>query len=328
MPDRDAHVILYCASGNRSAYGARTLEQDLGYTNVSSMTGGITLWKDRGYEVADPAHAHPRAARALLAPHADPRDRRRRPAEAARRQGSAARRRWARLADRPVSRRGRCRHARARRRRRRRPVEPAAPGDPHDRPRRRAEGRLRRGDDPRAQPRRERRQVPRADRRLEHRRDHLRLRRDRRRGRQLPHALPAQRRHRAPEDPRRLGLDPRLRRPAVRVQTVRRPVLPLPVPRAAPGRARALLRRQRRARRAARDDGPAAGDRGDQADPRRSANPRSGACCCTTPSAATLSEVKVHRDPECPICSRPPEEITDEELGVFPDYEAFCAAAG
>ena len=44
--------------------------------------------------------------------------------------------------------------------------------------------------------------------------------------------------------------------------------------------------------------------------------------------AATLTEVKVHRDPECPICSRPPEEISDEELGVFPDYEAFCAAAG
>ena len=43
---------------------------------------------------------------------------------------------------------------------------------------------------------------------------------------------------------------------------------------------------------------------------------------------ATLTEVKVHRDPECPICSREPEEIADEELGVFPDYEAFCAAAG
>jgi molybdopterin/thiamine biosynthesis adenylyltransferase len=54
VPDRDAHVILYCASGNRSAYAARTLEQDLGYTNVSSMKGGITLWKDRGYEVQVP----------------------------------------------------------------------------------------------------------------------------------------------------------------------------------------------------------------------------------------------------------------------------------
>ena len=54
VPDRDAHVIVYCASGNRSAYAARTLREDLGYTNVSSMTGGITLWKDRGYEVQVP----------------------------------------------------------------------------------------------------------------------------------------------------------------------------------------------------------------------------------------------------------------------------------
>ena len=54
VPDRAAHVIVYCASGNRSAYAARTLTEDLGYTNVSSMTGGITLWKDRGYEVQVP----------------------------------------------------------------------------------------------------------------------------------------------------------------------------------------------------------------------------------------------------------------------------------
>src|SRR5437763_6934452 len=43
---------------------------------------------------------------------------------------------------------------------------------------------------------------------------------------------------------------------------------------------------------------------------------------------ASTSEVKVRRDPECPICSREPSEIGDEEMGVFPDYEAFCAAAG
>ncbi len=54
VPDRDARVVLYCASGNRSAYGARTLVQDLGYTNVASMTGGIALWKDRGYQVEVP----------------------------------------------------------------------------------------------------------------------------------------------------------------------------------------------------------------------------------------------------------------------------------
>jgi molybdopterin/thiamine biosynthesis adenylyltransferase/rhodanese-related sulfurtransferase len=44
--------------------------------------------------------------------------------------------------------------------------------------------------------------------------------------------------------------------------------------------------------------------------------------------AATTTELRVRRDPDCPICSRPPESITDDELGVFPDYEAFCAAAG
>jgi molybdopterin/thiamine biosynthesis adenylyltransferase/rhodanese-related sulfurtransferase len=43
---------------------------------------------------------------------------------------------------------------------------------------------------------------------------------------------------------------------------------------------------------------------------------------------ATFTELKVRRDPDCPICSREPEDITDEEMGVFPDYEAFCAAAG
>jgi sulfur-carrier protein adenylyltransferase/sulfurtransferase len=44
--------------------------------------------------------------------------------------------------------------------------------------------------------------------------------------------------------------------------------------------------------------------------------------------AATTTELKVRRDPECPICSRDPEDIDDAEMGVFPDYEAFCAAAG
>ncbi|UGS37718.1 molybdopterin-synthase adenylyltransferase MoeB [Capillimicrobium parvum] len=43
---------------------------------------------------------------------------------------------------------------------------------------------------------------------------------------------------------------------------------------------------------------------------------------------ATFTELKVRRDPECPVCSRAPEDISDEEMGVFPDYEAFCAAAG
>ncbi len=53
-PDKAQPVLLYCASGQRSAWAARTLIEDLGYQTVASMTGGFTLWKDRGYEVEVP----------------------------------------------------------------------------------------------------------------------------------------------------------------------------------------------------------------------------------------------------------------------------------
>jgi molybdopterin/thiamine biosynthesis adenylyltransferase/rhodanese-related sulfurtransferase len=70
--DRTAPIVLYCASGNRSAYAARTLQQDLGYEQVRSMTGGITLWKDRGYKVVVPRTLTPeqrdRYSRHLLVP--------------------------------------------------------------------------------------------------------------------------------------------------------------------------------------------------------------------------------------------------------------------
>jgi molybdopterin/thiamine biosynthesis adenylyltransferase/rhodanese-related sulfurtransferase len=71
-PDRSGHVILYCQSGNRSAWAARTLLDDLGYEHVESMTGGFTLWKDRGYEVEQPrvlsAEQRERYSRHLLLP--------------------------------------------------------------------------------------------------------------------------------------------------------------------------------------------------------------------------------------------------------------------
>ncbi|MGA9859154.1 MAG: molybdopterin-synthase adenylyltransferase MoeB [Solirubrobacteraceae bacterium] len=71
-PDRSQPVILYCQSGNRSAWAARTLLDDLGYEHVESMTGGITLWKDRGYDVEQPrtltAEQRDRYSRHLLLP--------------------------------------------------------------------------------------------------------------------------------------------------------------------------------------------------------------------------------------------------------------------
>jgi len=71
-PDRSKRVILYCASGNRSAFGAKTLAEDMGYEHVESLTGGITLWKDRGYPVEVPRTLTPeqrqRYSRHLLLP--------------------------------------------------------------------------------------------------------------------------------------------------------------------------------------------------------------------------------------------------------------------
>ena len=40
---RDANVVIYCASGNRSALAAVTL-QEMGYANVASMSGGFRDW--------------------------------------------------------------------------------------------------------------------------------------------------------------------------------------------------------------------------------------------------------------------------------------------
>jgi sulfur-carrier protein adenylyltransferase/sulfurtransferase len=38
-----------------------------------------------------------------------------------------------------------------------------------------------------------------------------------------------------------------------------------------------------------------------------------------------FTELKVNRDPDCPICGEHASEIPESEMGKFPDYEAFCA---
>ena len=40
----------------------------------------------------------------------------------------------------------------------------------------------------------------------------------------------------------------------------------------------------------------------------------------------TFTELKVRRDPSCPICGEDAPEIPVEEMGKFPDYELFCGA--
>ena len=47
---REATVIVYCASGNRSALAADTLHA-MGYTNVSSLAEGFRGWAEAGGEI-------------------------------------------------------------------------------------------------------------------------------------------------------------------------------------------------------------------------------------------------------------------------------------
>ena len=46
-PEKDTEIVLYCGGGYRSALAAEML-QKMGYTNVWSMDGGWTAWKESG----------------------------------------------------------------------------------------------------------------------------------------------------------------------------------------------------------------------------------------------------------------------------------------
>jgi molybdopterin/thiamine biosynthesis adenylyltransferase/rhodanese-related sulfurtransferase len=70
-PDHAQPVILYCQSGNRSVFAAKTLEE-LGYENVVSLAGGYTDWKRNGFPTQLPrvldAEKRSRYSRHLLIP--------------------------------------------------------------------------------------------------------------------------------------------------------------------------------------------------------------------------------------------------------------------
>ncbi len=71
VPDKTTPVVLYCAAGNRSAFGAKTLGE-LGYAEVYSLAGGFTDWKRNGLEIVLPRTLSPekrtRYSRHLLIP--------------------------------------------------------------------------------------------------------------------------------------------------------------------------------------------------------------------------------------------------------------------
>ena len=71
IPDKSKTTVLYCAGGVRSAMAAVTLEQ-LGYTDIISMSGGFNRWKDTGLAWVTPESFTPeqaqRYSRHLLIP--------------------------------------------------------------------------------------------------------------------------------------------------------------------------------------------------------------------------------------------------------------------
>ena len=71
LPDRGRPIVVYCAVGARSAFAARTLGE-LGYENVTSLAGGFSEWKRNGYPFELPrtldAAKRARYSRHLLIP--------------------------------------------------------------------------------------------------------------------------------------------------------------------------------------------------------------------------------------------------------------------
>jgi rhodanese-related sulfurtransferase len=48
IKDKKSRIIVYCCTGKRGTLAAKTLN-DMGYTNVSSLKGGIRQWVADGY---------------------------------------------------------------------------------------------------------------------------------------------------------------------------------------------------------------------------------------------------------------------------------------
>ncbi|HTL84691.1 MAG TPA: molybdopterin-synthase adenylyltransferase MoeB [Acidimicrobiia bacterium] len=58
ISDRATPIVIYCASGVRSVFAAKTLGE-LGYTDVVHMAGGFSRWKDQGRPWITPATLSP-----------------------------------------------------------------------------------------------------------------------------------------------------------------------------------------------------------------------------------------------------------------------------
>ena len=53
IKDRDTEIVVFCGKGVRSAFAANTLNE-MGYTNVKNLQGGVQAWKEAGLTTVTP----------------------------------------------------------------------------------------------------------------------------------------------------------------------------------------------------------------------------------------------------------------------------------
>ena len=147
LPQTEADIVVYCASGARSLLAAQVLRA-MGYTHVASMAGGITRWQAAGYPVVRDrqlsAEQLERYSRHFLLSQLGEQGQRTLLDAKVLLIGGGTR-----LPGGVVPGRGRGRHVGHRRCGRGRALQLAAPGAAHGRPRGHAQNRLRRAGAPR-----------------------------------------------------------------------------------------------------------------------------------------------------------------------------------
>jgi molybdopterin/thiamine biosynthesis adenylyltransferase/rhodanese-related sulfurtransferase len=52
-PDPSQRIIVYCRTGNRSARAVHQLQEQFGYDNIANVSGGIVEWQQKGLPVAE-----------------------------------------------------------------------------------------------------------------------------------------------------------------------------------------------------------------------------------------------------------------------------------
>jgi rhodanese-related sulfurtransferase len=50
LPEKSIRIVTHCNAGGRGSLAAKSL-QELGYTNVTNLEGGLNAWRERGYEI-------------------------------------------------------------------------------------------------------------------------------------------------------------------------------------------------------------------------------------------------------------------------------------